>query len=70
LVGTARTQFLRAVCFYRGLERIRFKGPPHVYGVAFVYGGRGYCRNDGYRMTTAAEAIAGAATPDDYRKLI
>jgi hypothetical protein len=31
LVGTARTQFLRAVCFYRGLERIRFKGSPHVY---------------------------------------
>jgi len=35
LVGTARTQFLTDPCFYRGLDRIRFKGPPHFYEEAF-----------------------------------
>ena len=37
MVGTARTQFLRASCIYRGPNRIRFKGPPHVYEAAIFY---------------------------------
>ena len=37
MVGTARTQFLRAPCIYRGPNRIRFKGPPHVYEAAIFY---------------------------------
>jgi hypothetical protein len=37
LVGTARTQFLRAACFYKGPKRIRFKRPLHFYEAALFF---------------------------------